>query len=101
MNRYAAREGDALPLPAGKLAREPREGRGGKLHRGDEDGRACPPLGPSPDSMNRERLGDDLPDGQPRIERRRGILEDDADVPTPAVQLPGRKAEPVGPVENH
>ena len=99
--REGARDRDALPLPAGELARQPREGRGGKLHRGDEGGRARAPLGPGPDSMNRERLGDDLPDGQPRIERRRGILEDDADVPAPAVQLPGRKGEPVGPVEEH
>src|ERR1035437_4394824 len=94
-----ARDGHALPLAARELARMAGKGRGGQPHGRDEVRRLFPAPGPGADRVNRERLRHDLADGEPRIQRGRGILEHDADLPAPAIELPAREREPVGPVE--
>jgi hypothetical protein len=48
-----------------------------------------------------ERLADDLPDRQPRVERGVGILEDHRGASPPRSQVPPRQGAHVGAVEVH
>src|SRR3712207_8851329 len=41
------------------------------------------------DSLDTQRLGDDVEDGHPGVERREGILEDDLHLPAKGLQLAG------------
>jgi hypothetical protein len=73
LERQGPGDADALPLSAGELGREPDGGVRVEAHGRQQ---LTDPARPSRDLVHGQRLTDDLPDRQPRIERGVRILED-------------------------
>src|SRR3954453_23824128 len=76
-----ARDADALALPAGELVRVAIDEVGAEPDRVEQPLRGLAPRFPCPELVDDERLGNDVADRHPRIERRVGILEDDLELP--------------------
>src|SRR5438132_8011690 len=77
MEGERTREADALPLAAAELVRIPFEVRRIEADEVEQLGHARAPLGAAPESMDDQRLLDDVPRAHARIQRRIGVLEDD------------------------
>lgn len=82
LEREGAGNADPLPLPAGELARVGMDQLRPEPHQIHEFEDPVFSLWARNHAVHRNRLGDHLPDGHPRVQRGVGILEDHLD-PTP------------------
>src|SRR4051812_3017857 len=82
-----AGDADALALPAGELVRVAIDEVGAEPDDVEQPLGGLAPRLPRPELVDDERLGDDVADGHPRIERGVRILEDDLELSADLAQL--------------
>src|SRR4051794_17156555 len=80
-------DADALPLPPGELVRVAIDEVGTEPDDVEQPLGGLAPRLSCPELVDDQRLGDDVADGHPRIERGVGILEDDLELPADLAQL--------------